>query len=134
MGRYLFRVAITNNRIIKLENDKVTFSYTDSKTGKINIVTLDALEFMRRFLQHVLPQNFIRLRYYGFLAPAAKKKLIKLRKMLYLDAITENKKKNDQQLAKTLLCPNCGSPLQWLESLPKTLPRAMSKGFKDHVP
>jgi hypothetical protein len=129
MGRYFFRVAITNNRIIKLENDKVTFNYTDSKTGKIKIVTLDTLEFIRKFLQHVLPQNFIKIRYYGFLAPAAKKKLIKLRKMLYLDAITENKKKNDQQLAKTLLCPNCGSPLQWVEKLPKGLLRAKSKGL-----
>lgn len=75
MGRYLFRVAISNNRIIKLENGKVTFRYTNSKTGKTRIVILDALEFIRRFLQHVLPNNFMKLRYYGYLAAASKKKV-----------------------------------------------------------
>lgn len=126
MGRYLFRVAISNNRILKLENGKVTFRYTDSKSGKIKIVILQALEFIRRFLQHVLPHNFIKMRYYGFLAAASKKKLAKLRKMLYLNSIPANELENDQQLAKVLLCPICGSPLQWVEKL--------QKGFKDHVP
>lgn len=126
MGRYLFRVAISNNRILKLENGKVTFRYTDSKTGKTKIVILEALEFIRRFLQHVLPHNFIKVRYYGFLAAASKKKLAKFRKMLYLDSIPANEQENDQQLAKVLLCPICGSQLQWIEKLPK--------GFKNHVP
>jgi hypothetical protein len=134
MGRYLFRVAISNNRILKLEtcpersrrNGKVIFRYTDSKSGKIKIVSLEVLEFIRRFLQHVLPHNFMKMRYYGFLAAASKKKLIKLRKMLYLDSIPENEPENDQQLPKVLLCPICGSPLQWVEKL--------QKGFKDHVP
>jgi hypothetical protein len=125
-GRYLFRVAISNNRILKLENGKVTFRYTDSKTGKTKIVILEALEFIRRFLQHVLPHNFIKIRYYGYLAAASKKKLIKLRKMLYVDSIPENELENDQQLLKVLVCPICGSPLQWVEKLPKR--------FKDHVP
>lgn len=126
MGKYLFRVAITNNRIIKLENGKVTFRYTDSKTEKTKIVTLEVLEFIRRFLQHVLPQNFIKVRYYGYLAGASRKKLAKLRKMFYLDAIPENKQEKDHQLLKTLLCPICGSVLEWVEKLPK--------GLKDHVP
>ena len=126
MGRYLFRVAISNNRILKLENGKVTFRYTDSKTGKTKIVTLEALEFIRRFIQHVLPHNFMKLRYYGYLAAASKKKLAKLRKMLYLNSIPANELENDQQLAKVLLCPICGSTLQWVEKL--------QKEFKDHVP
>jgi hypothetical protein len=126
MGRYLFRVAISSNRILKLENGIVTFRYTDSKTGKTKVVTLDALEFIRRFLQHVLPYNFMKIRYYGFLAAASRKKLDKLRKMLYVDSIPFNEKENVQQLPKVLLCPICGSPLQWIENLPK--------GFKDHVP
>ena len=126
MGRYLFRVAISNNRILKLENGKVTFRYTDSKTGKTKIVILQVLEFLRRFLQHVLPHNFMKLRYYGYLAAASKKNLIKLRKMLYLDSISAKEQENDQQLPKVLLCPICGRPLQWVEKL--------LKGFKDHVP
>jgi hypothetical protein len=142
MGRYLFRVAISNNRILKLEtcpernrrNGKVIFRYTDSKSGKIKIVSLEVLEFIRRFLQHVLPHNFMKMRYYGFLAAASKKKLIKLRKMLYIDLIPENEPENDQKLPKVLLCPICGSPLLWVEKFPKGLHRAVSKGFKDHVP
>ena len=126
MGRYLFRVAISNNRILKLENGKVTFRYTDSKTRKIKIVILQVLEFLRRFLQHVLPHNFMKVRYYGFLAAASKKKLAKLRRRLYLDSIPANEQENDQQLPKVLLCPICGSPLQWVEKL--------TKGFTDHVP
>lgn len=125
MGRYLFRVAITNNRIIKSDHGKVTFRYTDSKSGRIKIVTLEALEFIRRFLQHVLPYNFMKVRYYGYLASAAKKELDKLRKMLFVDSLPENTN-TEQQLPKKLLCPICGSPLQWVETLPK--------GFKDHVP
>jgi hypothetical protein len=126
MGRYLFRVAISNNRILKLENGTVTFRYSDYKTGQTKFVTLEALEFIRRFLQHVLPHNFMKVRYYGFFAAAAKKKLIKLTKMIYLDSILENKQENDQQVINTPLCPICGFPLQWIEKLPK--------GFKDHVP
>lgn len=126
MGRYLFRVAISNNRILKLENGKVTFRYTDYKSGHTKIVTLEALEFIRRFLQHVLPHNFMKVRYYGFLAAASKKKLSKLRKMLFLDLIPENKPEDNLQLPKTLLCPICASPLQWVERLPK--------GSNDHGP
>jgi len=55
MGRYLFRVAISNNRIIKLQNGKVTFRFSDYKTGQTKIITLDVLEFIRRFLTNVLP-------------------------------------------------------------------------------
>ena len=125
MGRYLFRVAISNNRILKLENGKVTFRYTDSKSGKSKIVTLQALEFIRRFLQHVLPHQFIKVRYYGFLAPAAKKSLNRLRKMLFMTD------KNDEQLKKenpspVLLCPVCGTPLQWVAEIPK--------GFYENAP
>lgn len=126
MGRYLFRVAISNNRILKLSNDKVTFRYTDYKTGKARIVTLHVLEFIRRFLQHVLPRNFIKVRYYGFLAAAARKKLIKLKKMLYLGEIAKDENVHNPTAPKVLLCPVCGSPLQWVEKLPK--------GFAGHLP
>lgn len=122
MGRYLFRVAITNNRIIKLESGKVIFRYTDSKTGKTRIVTLDALEFIRRFLQHVLPHNFMKVRYYGYLAAASKKKLSKLRKMLFVDQVPIDEQKEKQLLPQKLKCPICGTPLQWVETLPKNPP------------
>jgi hypothetical protein len=121
MGRYLFRVAITNNRIIKLESGKVTFRYTDSKTGKTKIITLDALEFIRRFLQHVLPHNFMKVRYYGFLAAASKKKLANLKKMLFVDTVPVGEQKEEHLISKILKCPICGTPLQWVETLSKNL-------------
>jgi hypothetical protein len=139
MGRYLFRTAISNNRILKLEtcteqgrsNGKVTFRYTDSKTGKTKIVTLEALEFIRRFLQHVLPKGFQKVRCYGFLAAAARKRLSRLRKMLWLDSPSESK---HRPLPKPLLCPVCGSVLEWIEHLPKARPEPRRRGPKDRGP
>lgn len=118
MGRYLFRVAISNNRIIKVENGKVTFRYTDYKTGKSKLVTLDALEFIRRFLQHVLPHNFMKVRYYGFLAAASRNKLAKLKKLLFVDEQNTVETPPRQADVKMLLCPLCGNQLTWIRSLP----------------
>jgi len=117
MGRYLFRVAIANNRIIKVEESKVTFRYVDYKSGKSKIITLDAIEFIRRFLQHVLPHNFMKVRYYGLLAAAAGKKFKTLVKMLFMAENSSRSHKNEPALFKTLLCPNCGSVLQWVQKL-----------------
>jgi len=117
MGRYLFRVAISNNRIIKFCKGKVTFRYTDYKTGKTKVVTLEVLEFIRRFLQHVLPHNFMKVRYYGFLAAASKKKLSRIRRLLHMESVPRRKKITKP--AKVLSCPVCGSPLQWIETIPR---------------
>ena len=125
MGRYLFRVAISNNRILKLSNGKVTFRYTDNKTGQNKIVTVDAFEFIRRFLQHVLPHKFIKVRYYGFYAAAAKKKLSKIRQLLFLDSMPVENTPADKP-TKTLVCPICGNPLVWIQTLPR--------GPDNHVP
>lgn len=74
IGRYTHRVAITNNRIIKIENGRVFFKWRDYKDGnKIKIMSLDADEFIRRFLMHVLPAGFMKIRYFGILASRNKK-------------------------------------------------------------
>jgi hypothetical protein len=117
MGRYLFRVAISNNRILKVDEGKVTFRYTDYKSGKSRIITLDALEFIRRFLQHVLPHNFMKVRYYGFLAAAAGKKFKALLNILFVAEDSSRSHQNEPILPRTLLCPNCGSVLQWVQKL-----------------
>lgn len=71
LARYTHRVAIGNNRITKLENGEVTFRCKDPKTGKYNrTITLDVIEFIRRFLQHILPNGFYKIRYFGILSPA----------------------------------------------------------------
>ena len=71
LARYTNRVAIGNNRITNVENGEVTFRYKDAKTGKYNReMTLSAWEFIRRFLQHILPFGFYKIRYFGILATA----------------------------------------------------------------
>jgi hypothetical protein len=84
LAPYVFRVAISNSRIIKLEDHKVFFKYKKSKSNRWRTMILDVLEFMRRFLQHVLPSNFMKVRYYGFLSPGSSVKLEKIRALIQL--------------------------------------------------
>ncbi len=71
LAPYVFRVAISDRRIVSSDNDHVTFSYRKSGTRHWRKTTLDAMEFIRRFLQHVLPTRFMKVRHYGFLSPNA---------------------------------------------------------------
>ena len=68
VGRYTHRVALSNNRLLDIENGRVRFQWKDYRTGgNVKAMTLSADEFIRRFLLHVLPNGFQRIRYYGFL-------------------------------------------------------------------
>jgi len=82
LAPYIFRVAISNNRILKLADGKVTFRYRTTDTGKLKTCTLPAEEFIRRFLQHVLPKGFVKVRYYGFLSPGCRQRLTALHQQL----------------------------------------------------
>jgi len=68
LARYTHRVAIANSRIKAIENDAVTFTARNRKENRTELVTVSAVEFIRRFLLHSLPQGFVRIRHYGFLA------------------------------------------------------------------
>jgi hypothetical protein len=69
LARYTHRVAISSNRLISMENGRVTFRWRDSRHGnQSSTMTLDAVEFIRRFLLHVLPTGFVKIRHFGFLA------------------------------------------------------------------
>jgi len=69
LGDYTHRVAISNNRLLKHQDGKITFSFKDYRTGGINKkITLDVCEFIKRFMQHVLPPGFYKIRYFGFMA------------------------------------------------------------------
>ena len=79
LGRYTHRVAISNYRIKSLEDDKVTFTWKDrSDENKTKLMTLTAEEFIRRFLTHVLPKGFRKIRYFGFLSPRYKTENIRI--------------------------------------------------------
>jgi hypothetical protein len=83
VGRYTHRVAISNHRILDLSDGMVTFSYKNREKGTTELMQLKAVEFIRRFLLHVLPKGFMRIRHYGFLANRCKReKLEKCRKFL----------------------------------------------------
>jgi hypothetical protein len=67
LAPYIFRVALSNNRIVRVADDQVTFRYTVSATGQTAYCTLPAQEFLQRFLQHILPKGIVKVRYYGLL-------------------------------------------------------------------
>jgi ribosomal protein L37AE/L43A len=118
LAPYIFRVALSNNRLRKLEQGQVTFSYKESASAQVKHCTLGAQEFIRRFLQHVLPPRFIKVRYYGLLSPAQRQLLHKARQLL--SATTSKLKsavvKQRQPLA-LLTCPHCRAPLTLLGPL-----------------
>jgi predicted Zn-ribbon and HTH transcriptional regulator len=88
LGRYTHRVALSNDRILSARNGAVTFSYRDRKNqDRKKTMTLDAHEFIRRFLLHVIPKGFVRVRHFGFLANRSKSRLSKCRQLLDLDPI-----------------------------------------------
>ena len=82
LSRYVFRIAISNHRIRKIENGKVHFSWKNNRNGRFGTMKLDIDEFIRRFLLHVLPQGFFKVRYYGIFSNRYKNENIKLAKAL----------------------------------------------------
>lgn len=116
LGRYTHRVAISNNRILNVENGIVTFAFRDRRDGnKRKVMTLPADEFIRRFLLHVLPSGFVRIRHFGFLANRSKKHDLPLcRQLLGLNPHPPvPEQKSDEELLRVLTgedssrCPSC---------------------------
>jgi hypothetical protein len=116
LGRYTHRVALSNDRILKVDNGEVTLSYRDRRDGdRKKSMTLDVQEFIRRFLLHVLPDGFMRIRHFGFLANRAKKQALpQCRKLLGLNpALPQILKRSAQDLLRELTgidlsrCPSC---------------------------
>ena len=128
LSRYTHRVAISNHRLVSLDEGKVSFRARDnSRPGHQRLVTITAPEFIRRFLWHVLPPRFVKIRHFGLMAPCnAKTKLEKARAFLSLQKPPHHKESEDQNLdtpseTKTwqemlqaltgidlTTCPNCG--------------------------
>ncbi|MGA3007747.1 MAG: IS91 family transposase [Opitutaceae bacterium] len=109
LARYTHRVAISNRRLLSMEDGRVTFEWKDYANGsKTGTMTLDAVEFIRRFLLHILPGGFVRIRQYGFLANRARGEKLKLCRALLgapSAAIIDRDKKPEEQTRKQ--CPVC---------------------------
>ncbi len=116
LGRYTHRVAISNNRIISIKNGNVVFSYRDrQRNNQVRTMKLSANEFIRRFLLHVLPAGFMKIRYFGFLAHKNKKQAVALIRIL-IDSNAVLPEKIKETIQETLLrltgtditcCPKC---------------------------
>jgi hypothetical protein len=119
LGNYTHRVAISNHRIVATEEDKVIFKWKDYRDGgKRKLMSLQVAEFMRRFLLHVIPKGFVRIRSYGFLSNRNKRKLLATCRELLLESVDEAKPQEQEpkpggqiitSLAggNPLLCPHC---------------------------
>jgi hypothetical protein len=120
LAPYIFRVAISNNRILKVEDDQVTFRYKDSDTGAIKYCTLAAEEFIRRFLQHVLPKGFVKVRYYGFFSHGNHHLLNQVRQLLGNVSPAEQtdlRQANPAPQDRALRCPKCGLSMRLIKKL-----------------
>ncbi len=118
LATYVFRPAICNSRILKLADGKVTFKYEDSNTKQWKTITLPVLKFMARYLQHVLPKGFIKVRYYGLYSFRKKKTVDNLK-----DILADPKKQSIKQVmdkskkSNIMTCSDCGAVLRWVRDV-----------------
>jgi hypothetical protein len=116
LGRYTHRVAISNNRIVSLEKDTVSFKWRDYKdSSRHKVMTLSTEEFIRRFLIHILPSGFMKIRHYGLLGNRNKTSKMKICKQLTNTPLLTKEKASTLQLIQKIIgidlskCSNCGS-------------------------
>jgi len=140
LSRYTHRVAIANSRLLKFNDQGVTFKWKDYRSKqrfRYKTMTLKTDEFIRRFLIHVLPGGFHRIRHYGLLANSGRRNNLKRARELLIDktddeeandnGVIENTKSNEisEPLQATYICPDCGSPMVIIECFERgQLPRA----------
>ena len=128
LGRYTHRVAIANSRLISLAKGKVSFSWKDYRQNrKAKVMTLDAGEFMRRFLLHTLPDGFHRIRHYGFLANGGRNDKIALcRQLLAVSNAPADQEAGGDPLVKCEIpvCPHCGGTMRRVDVVPRACARA----------
>ena len=114
--------------LVSMANDKVTFRYKDSNTGKTRYRTLPAEEFIRRFLQHVLPKGFVKVRYYGLFSPSHRLLLNQAKQVLTVQGATQPTDQDQATFAAepqpetrpqeySVPCPTCGRPMSAVETI-----------------
>lgn len=119
LAPYIFRVAISNRRIIKLEGGNVTFLFKDSKTKQERTAVLTVNQFIHRFLQHVLPHRFIKVRTYGLFSPAHNQLLEKAKQIVGLAKTEKEKIQISLAYPRTLACPDCKNLMQYIGEIPR---------------
>jgi hypothetical protein len=128
LAPYVFRVAISDRRIVSCEEGRVTFSYRRVGSNRWRKMTVEAHEFLRRFLQHVLPRGFPKVRHYGFLSPnsAVAIEAVRWLVMLYYGLVYVLLGRPSQEVGTELRisCPACGGPMRVLMVLSRAQPVA----------
>ena len=120
LAPYVFKVAISNSRIMKVEDRTVLICYKKPHSNRLRTLPLEVMEFIRRFLQHVLPTGFMKVRYYGFMNPNCKLPLDHIRNLIErINGFDIDLPKAAPKPRLPITCPSCGGPLK-LRSL--TLP------------
>jgi hypothetical protein len=101
-------VAISNGRLISLQDGQVTFRWRDSADGnRQKLLTLDAVEFIRRFMLQVLPRGFVKIRHFGFLANRNRREALALCRTLFRETGLQHAAADVQRLAPERKCPAC---------------------------
>ena len=115
LSRYVFRVAISNNRIQSIEDGVIKFLYKNREKKKWKLMELDAMEFIRRFLQHVLPKGFMKIRHYGFLHPNYRLTIEKIRELISFihDMIARFIEIPEPEMPG-IKCSHCGHDLKFI--------------------
>jgi hypothetical protein len=121
LGAYVFRVAVSEARVESYDGGQVTFRYQKVGSAKWRRCTVSAMEFMRRFLQHVLPKGFVKIRHSGFLSPNFAVPLQRIRELICL--LYETLRDQLPALVKPeklrpLRCPKCQAVMQWIRFHP----------------
>ncbi|MDI6800401.1 MAG: transposase [Actinomycetota bacterium] len=113
LAPYVFRVAISNSRIVKIEDRTVFIRYRKPHSNRLRTLALEVMEFIRRFLQHVLPTGFMKVRYYGFMNPNCGVSLDRISTLIELsygfNVVLPN---TDLESWQPITCPNCGGTLR----------------------
>lgn len=117
LAPYISRVAISNKNILNLKDGKVTFRYKNAKTQGFKTCTLEATEFIKRFLQHALPKGFVKIRYFGFLSTKKRHLLERVKELL--GVLLAPVKKIYQKASKPFCCPKCGRAMAFIGELPR---------------
>jgi hypothetical protein len=114
LGRYTHKVAISNHRILNIDDSGVIFRWRDYRDNKEKAMRLNGTEFLRRFCQHILPRGFVRIRHYGLLSTSKRNLLRSLQSQYGIITTISPEKKHWKEICREHLnwdpdvCPHCG--------------------------
>jgi hypothetical protein len=114
LGRYTHKTAISNHRLLNIDQSGVRFTWRDYRDNTVKVMTLEGTEFLRRFCQHILPRGFVRIRHYGLLSTARREELRELQQAFDIITPKIREKKTWKEVCREHLnynpdiCPLCG--------------------------